>query len=177
MGSAFSIHTFAGLLGGAAAPLTILFTQTLIGWRGAFLLAAALGFAVAAALPLLREDFADSPHHAAKARAEEGAVVDRRKLLLSWPILASFAFFTMQAATGIGIMNFGPIALHALFDVPIELGNFALFANLLFGAMGCWRVALRSPGCVASTLFAAFGLFIAGSASCWWAPPISARPC
>jgi MFS transporter, FSR family, fosmidomycin resistance protein len=162
MGSAFSIHTFAGLLGGGVAPFTILFTQTLVGWRGAFLVAAALGLAVAGALLLLREDFADSPHHAAKARAREGAAVDRRKLLLSWPILASFAFFTMQAATNVGVTNFGPIALHALFDVPIELGNFALTANLLLGAAGVLVGGLAVSRVRSQHAFAALGLLIAG---------------
>jgi MFS transporter, FSR family, fosmidomycin resistance protein len=162
MGSAFSIHTFAGLLGGAVAPATILFTQTLVGWRGAFLLAAALGFVVAIALLVLREDFADGPHHAAKARAQEGAVVDRRKLLLSWPILASLAFFTMQAATNIGVTNFGPIALQSLFNVPIELGNVALSANLLLGAIGVLAGGLAVSRVRSQHAFAAFGLLIAG---------------
>jgi sugar phosphate permease len=162
MGSAFSIHTFAGMLGGAVAPATILFTQTLVGWRGAFVLAAAMGLVVAIALLLLREDFTDSPHHAAKARAREGAGVDRRKLLLSWPILASFAFFTMQAATGVGVMNFGPIALKALFDVPIELGNVALSANLLLGAIGVLAGGLAVTRVRSQHAFAAFGLLIAG---------------
>ncbi len=162
VGRAFSIHTFAGMLGGAVAPATILFTQTLVGWRGAFLLAAALGLAVAAVLLLMREDFADGPHHAAKARAQAGAVVDRRKLLLSWPILASFAFFTMQSAAGVGVMNFGPIALHALFDVPIELGNIALSANLLLGAIGVLAGGLAVARVRSQQAFAAFGLFIAG---------------
>jgi MFS family permease len=162
MGSAFSIHTFAGLLGGAVAPATILFTQTLVGWRGAFLLAAVLGFVVAIALLVLREDFADGPHHAAKARAKDGAEVDRRKLLLSWPILASFAFFTMQAAAGIGVMNFGPIALKALFGVPIELGNVALSANLLLGAIGVLAGGFAVTRVRSQHAFAAFGLFIAG---------------
>ncbi len=162
MGSAFSIHTFAGMLGGAVAPATILFTQTLVGWRGAFLLAAVLGLAVAAALLLMREDFAEGPHHAAKARAHAGTVVDRRKLLLSWPILASFAFFTMQAATNVGVTNFGPIALKAMFDVPIELGNIALSANLLLGAIGVLAGGLAVTRVRSQHAFAALGLFIAG---------------
>lgn len=162
MGSAFSAHSFAGLLGSGVAPATILFTQTLVGWRGAFLVAAALGFAVAAALLLMRGDFADGPHHAAKARAQEGAAVDRRKLLLSWPILASFAFFTMQAAANVGVTNFGPIALKALFDVPIELGNFALTAYLLLGAAGVLAGGFAVARVRSQHTFAALGLFITG---------------
>src|SRR5262249_60777136 len=51
MGQAYSIHTFAGILGSAVAPASLLFLATLSGWRGAFLAAAVLGLAVAAVRP------------------------------------------------------------------------------------------------------------------------------
>src|SRR5258708_13931083 len=44
---AFSFHTFAGMLGNAAAPPSLLFLQSLVGWRGAFLGAAVLGLVAA----------------------------------------------------------------------------------------------------------------------------------
>ncbi len=43
MSQAYSVHTFAGMLGSAAAPGAVLFMHGLYGWRGAFLGAAALG--------------------------------------------------------------------------------------------------------------------------------------
>ena len=42
-GRIFSYHTFAGMLGNAAAPATLVYLHTVIGWRNAFLVAAALG--------------------------------------------------------------------------------------------------------------------------------------
>src|SRR5215475_9362948 len=42
-GRVFSFHTFSGMLGNAIAPPTLLFMQSYVGWRGAFLGAAALG--------------------------------------------------------------------------------------------------------------------------------------
>src|SRR5690606_22621510 len=36
IGQAFSVHTFAGILGSAVAPATLLYMTTLWGWRGAF---------------------------------------------------------------------------------------------------------------------------------------------
>ena len=39
----FSYHTFAGILGGAVAPATLLVMQSHFGWRGAFVGAAILG--------------------------------------------------------------------------------------------------------------------------------------
>src|SRR5436190_6613548 len=51
MTQVFSFHTCSGMLGGAIAPGTLLLMQSVVGWRGAFIAAAALG--VIAALILL----------------------------------------------------------------------------------------------------------------------------
>src|SRR3981081_535654 len=51
---AFSIHTFAGMLGSALAPTTLVLLQGAIGWRGAFLAAAGVGLAVAGVTGLQR---------------------------------------------------------------------------------------------------------------------------
>ena len=39
----FSFHTCSGMIGSAIAPVTLLFMQSMVGWRGAFICAAALG--------------------------------------------------------------------------------------------------------------------------------------
>src|SRR5262247_4380652 len=54
-GRVFSFHTFSGMLGNAIAPPTLLFMQSYVGWRGAFLGAAALGLVAAAVLLFTRE--------------------------------------------------------------------------------------------------------------------------
>ena len=50
MGRAFSIHTFAGHLGSAAAPGTMILLAAMLGWRGALLAAGLIGLLVMAAL-------------------------------------------------------------------------------------------------------------------------------
>src|ERR1700680_4914282 len=45
-GRAFSLHTFAGMLGNAAAPPSLLLLQSTVGWRGGFLRAAVRGLLV-----------------------------------------------------------------------------------------------------------------------------------
>src|SRR6266702_4060184 len=50
LGQAFSIHTFAGLLGSAVAPAILLLLQGTVGWRGAFVAAGLLGGTIAATL-------------------------------------------------------------------------------------------------------------------------------
>ncbi len=68
IGQAFSVHTFAGLLGSAVAPPTLLMMQSIWGWRGAFIGAGILGFAVAATLVVIRDNAAEAPtaEHAAR---------------------------------------------------------------------------------------------------------------
>src|SRR5665213_1260932 len=53
---AFSIHTFAGMLGSAVAPASLLMMQSLWGWRGAFIGAGIFGFAVAAVMLMVRDN-------------------------------------------------------------------------------------------------------------------------
>ncbi len=65
IGQSFSVHTFAGMLGSAVAPATLLAMQSLWGWRGAFIGAGLLGFAVAALLLALRDNVDASSGHAA----------------------------------------------------------------------------------------------------------------
>src|SRR4029077_14811879 len=54
-GRAFSFHTFAGMLGNAAAPPSLLFLQSMVGWRGAFLGAAVLGLVAALVMAVAGE--------------------------------------------------------------------------------------------------------------------------
>jgi MFS transporter, FSR family, fosmidomycin resistance protein len=159
IGGAFSIHTFAGMLGGAVAPAAMLLAQPLIGWRGAFMAAATLGLVVAATLALLRSDFMSGAHQTAKPTHEERA--ERRQLLRSWPILASFAFFTLQSAIFVAIQTFSPVALHSAFGTAIPVGNAALSANMLFGAVGVLAGGVLVTRVNNHRFCAAAGLFVA----------------
>jgi MFS family permease len=132
MSQAYSVHTFAGLLGSAAAPVGMLFAHSLFGWRGAFLSAASLGVLIAALL-LLQRDTAERA--AAKLRA--GAAADPGwRLLLTAPILINFLYFTLIAFGNYGLMNFAVVALGALHGTPAATANAALSGNLLMAAIG-----------------------------------------
>jgi MFS family permease len=129
---AYSLHTFAGLLGSAAAPAGMLFAHSLFGWRGAFVSAAVLGVVVAAVLLFQR----DTPVRAA-ARGREVAAADVGwRLLLTAPILINFLFFTLIAFGNYGLMNFAVVALGALHGTPVATANVALSGNLLMAAIG-----------------------------------------
>ena len=117
IGPAFSFHTFAGMAGSAAAPPTLLMMQTLWGWRGAFIGASLLGFAVAAALIAMR-DQADTHAGAPRAKAGDGAAGWR--LLLTPAILLNLVFFVLLAVISGGIYNYSVVALGALYATPVD---------------------------------------------------------
>ena len=74
IGQAFSIHTFAGMLGSAVAPASLLIMQSQWGWRGAFIGAAILGIAVAAVLIAFRDP---TPVQSKSAAARSGSTTPR----------------------------------------------------------------------------------------------------
>ncbi len=131
---AYSIHTFAGLAGGAIAPATLLLMHSEFGWRGAFMGAAVLGAFVAIMLLLQRDETPDQP--AAKPREAEPQPDTSWRLLLSTPILINFVFFMLLSMTNFGLMNFSVVALGALHGTSAVTANTALTSNLTLGAIG-----------------------------------------
>jgi MFS family permease len=138
-GRAFSLHTFASMLGNAAAPPSLLFLQSFVGWRGAFLGAAALGLVAALVMAVAGES--PQPAEAAgkvKARGETqsgGAPIGWR-LLVSPPILLNLVFFILLAMSSGALYNFLVPALGALHGTPPTIGNAALTGLLLLSPIG-----------------------------------------
>jgi MFS family permease len=131
---AYSIHTFAGLAGGAAAPASLLLLHSQFGWRGAFMGAAVFGFVVALVLLLQRDAAPERP--IVKPRDDAPAVDTSWRLLLSPPILINFVFFMLLSMTNFGLMNFSVVALGALHGTSPVTANTALSSNLVLGAIG-----------------------------------------
>jgi MFS family permease len=143
-GRAFSLHTFAGMLGNAAAPPSLLFLQSFVGWRGAFLGAAALGLVAALVMALAGEapEPASAPGRAEGRGAKQagslqtdGAAVGWR-LLVAPAILLNLAFFIMLAMSSGALYNFLVPALGALYGTPVTIGNAALTGLLLLSPIG-----------------------------------------
>jgi MFS family permease len=130
---AYSVHTFSGMLGSAAAPVSVLLMHSLFGWRGAFFGAAILGVVVAAIL-FLRRDVAPEPK-ASKAQAAAETETTWR-LLLSRPILISLLFFMLLSVANGGLQNYSVVALGALHGTTPIAANAALSANLVLSAIG-----------------------------------------
>ena len=129
MGRAFSIHTFAGFLGGAVAPaIMAALVATLGGW-GALIVAGALGpivalLAMAMGLPEARSAAGTQGDGAAKSN------------ILTPALAVLTVFFMLLGLSNAGIGNFGVVALMGGYGIAFGTANFALTCFLGAGALG-----------------------------------------
>ncbi len=163
---AFSVHTFAGILGSALAPASLLFMASFAGWRGAFYGAAALGFAVALLLVFQGGSLADRKARTPDAPAPKAA--DKAvgwRLLLSGPIVRNLVFFVLLAVGNAGIQNYSVVGLQALYGTSAELANTSLSAYLLLGAIGVLAGGVLATRIPRHGAVAAIGLLLTGVAA------------
>jgi FSR family fosmidomycin resistance protein-like MFS transporter len=143
-GRAFSLHTFAGMLGNAAAPPSLLFLYSMVGWRGAFMGAAALGLLAALVMGVAGEppELETAPGNAnvrgprQADAAQTGAAPMGWRLLLTPAILLNLAFFIMLSMSSGALYNFLVPALGSLYGTPVTVGNAALTGLLLLSPIG-----------------------------------------
>ncbi|MFO1350347.1 MAG: MFS transporter [Gammaproteobacteria bacterium] len=134
MGRAFSLHTFAGFLGNALAPMTILTLTAVGGWRLGLITCGAAGAIVALLLALnsaVLHDVSKSARGAASSH-ERGSW----QLLFKAPILMGMLFFVCIAIIGQGINGFSVAALHALYDAPLTDAGKILTAYVFASPIG-----------------------------------------
>ena len=158
IGQAFSVHTFAGMLGSAVAPPSLLLMQNLWGWRGAFIGAGVLGFATAAVLFAIRDQ--DTAAAVPQRRADAGKDAAAWRLLLSAPILLNLVFFVLLAMISGGLYNYSVVALGALYGTPVTIANAALTAYLLLSALGVLAGGLLVTRTKRHGMVAAIGLAV-----------------
>jgi MFS family permease len=152
---AYSVHTFSGMLGSAAAPVSMLLLHSLFGWRGAFFGAAILGVVVAAILFLRR---ADTPEPGASKTQAAAATEMTWRLLLSRPILISLLFFMLLSVANGGLQNYSVVALGALYGTTPIAANAALSVNLVLSATGVLLGGWIAGRTTRHGVVAAFGL-------------------
>ena len=168
MGQVFSFHTFAGILGFAVAPATMLIMQSQFGWRGAYIGAALLGVAVLAVLvaqrPTPADRSAEKPHLTTASGGGSGASPsdDRGwRFLLTPPIILSLCFFILISVMG-GLNTFLVVALGALYGTSNSLANIALTALLLMNALGVLVGGILASRTARHAAVAGLGLAFAG---------------
>jgi MFS family permease len=130
MGRAFSIHSFAGFLGGAVAPAIMAALIAGIGGTGALIAAGCIGLAVALLLIVIGLPDAGAMHSDA-----DGAPAQRVSMMTPAIILLT-VFFTLLSLSQNGINSFGIVALMSGYGSSFSAANIALTAFLGSSAIG-----------------------------------------
>jgi len=130
MGRAFSIHTFAGFLGGAVAPAIVAALVATIGGQGALMVSGAVGPFVALLLLVI-----GVPDASVGDRKVAGTDMPRQSVIT--PALVTLTiFFMLLSLSSAGIGNFGVVALMSGYDVTFSAANLALTCYLGASAVG-----------------------------------------
>lgn len=133
MGRAFSIHTAAGMLGNAVAPITMVFMISIADWQTGLIacgvLGGLMGLIVVFNASSLRDPVDDNPGGARGTGAG-------MRLLLSPPILLGLLFFVGIAIAGQGVSAFGVATLTVIHDVTVADAATVLSAYLFASPVG-----------------------------------------
>jgi MFS family permease len=153
MGRAFSIHTFAGFLGGAVAPAIVAALVAMTGGYGALIVAGAVGPLVALLLVVV-----GIPDASAADRKVDGEQAAQQSVITP-TIIVLMIFFMLLNLSNAGIGNFGVVALMSGYGASFSSANLALTAFLGASAIGVLAGGLladrtRRHGQVAAACFA-----------------------
>lgn len=130
MGRAFSIHTFAGFLGGAVAPAIVAALVATVGGLGALIAAGAIGPLVALLLVAV-----GVPDASAADRKVDGVHAAKQNIITPTLIMLTI-FFMLLGLSNAGIGNFGVVALMSGYGASFSSANMALTAFLGASAIG-----------------------------------------
>jgi FSR family fosmidomycin resistance protein-like MFS transporter len=173
---AFSFHTFAGMVGSAIAPVTLLYMQSQFGWRGAYIGASIFGLVVLALLIAQPEPALEIKHAAKSAKSRAGVTDVGWRLLLSAPILLNLAYFTLTSIMSGGLNTYLVVALGALHGTAPAVANMALTSLLTMNALGVLAGGVLAGRTSHHAVVAASGLAIGGTVTAtigWFAlPPV-----
>lgn len=132
MGRAFSLHTFAGFLGGAVAPAAMLLLVSLFGLKGALLAAGGLGFAIALAIAFVNVPTLAGNAQGMASKVGSGSLAS----VLTGPILALLGFYSLLSLANGGINSFAVASFVAAYGMSLTSANLALTAYLGAAAVG-----------------------------------------
>ncbi len=134
LGRAFSVHSFAGFIGTAVAPVTMLAIVAAAGLNIGFALVGILALTVALPLSLARR--VDSTVLRKHTGEPASGRRDGLTSILTPSILALTGFFALLSLSSSGISNFSVVALTSAFDTPLSVASLALTGYLTAQAFG-----------------------------------------
>ncbi|MDA9495803.1 MFS transporter [Bradyrhizobium sp. CCBAU 11361] len=130
MGRAFSIHTFAGYLGGAVTPAIVAALVTISGGVGALIASGAI--AILVALLLVAMGIPEAGAHKKKPGNETAP----KQAVITPALITLTALFMLLSLSVAGINNFGVVALMSGYGASYSIANVALTAFLAASAAG-----------------------------------------
>jgi MFS transporter, FSR family, fosmidomycin resistance protein len=133
MGRAFSIHTFAGFVGGAITPPLLLGLAAVAGLDWSLICAGVSAWAVAVFVFLMPDQ-----HRAAGTARSSGAAGEAADSVsvLTPAVMALTAFFTLLALSHSAMYSFSIVALIASHGISLAAATAALTAYLAASAVG-----------------------------------------
>jgi len=169
LGRAFSIHSFAGNLGWAVAPVVVVFLTALWNWHVALVTVGLCGIGVALTILIQGRDI-DAPAAAKDAPATSTkspapATSSSKKgglgLLLSAPMLLLFAYMVMASIANSGLNGFTVTTLVELHGADLVTANAALTALLIASAAGVLLGGVLADRTRRHDLIVSAGFFVA----------------
>ena len=139
MGRAFSIHSFAGFVGGAVAPAIMAALVAGVGGQSALIVAGVIGLAVVLMLIVIGIPDAGAIH----SRNMDGAPAAKVSMLTP-AILLLTVFFTLLSLSQNGINSFGIVAMMTGYGSSFSAANIALT-----GYLGCSAIGVLVGGVLA----------------------------
>lgn len=128
-GKAFSVHTFAGFLGGAVTPMIMTMAAALWSWQAGVIVAGVVGIAMAALIPLIPRMPVPI---AVDANCEGGSAKPR----LNATIISLTVFFFLVSLSTSGIQSFSVAALTTGWGISIADANTRLTVFLVTMSAG-----------------------------------------
>jgi MFS family permease len=158
LGYAFSSHGVVGYVGYAVAPVFSVAIGAAFGWQSALLAGAALGMALLALLLLNSRYLRIEPQ--AAAHAPKGSITHDARVLLAWPVVLCFLYFTVFAAGLAGLQSFGVSAMVEQYGIAATAASSALTAYLVSAAVGILAGGFVAARASRHDLVAAAGLAV-----------------
>lgn len=135
-GKPYSLHTFSGFAGSAAAPLLLALLERLFNWQVALLFSGLVGIAIGLVMLVMLE--VPEPVRVAKP---SGAPARRTggvgwRLFVGETFVLLFLFFVFTSMASTGLSSFLPSTLTELYDVSVDKANSVLTVYLGVLAVG-----------------------------------------
>lgn len=136
LGYAFSAHGLTGNLGWAAAPVFFAGFGATLGWRNAYLAAAAMYVGVLALMVLQRDKLVTEVLRSDKQAVASGEAEHNFAFMKLPVVWWCFGFFLLSMMTLAVVQNFSISILQAMHGISLEAATYTLTAYMLCGAVG-----------------------------------------